>query len=74
MEVNQEILNLKSIVAEMNVLSRSDGSVIITQGMILSIYVMFLLIYVEFFKFKVIHRVLLMLMDQQKLYQWLIWT
>lgn len=51
MEVNQEILNLKSIVAEMNVLSRSDGSVIITQGMILSIYVMFLLIYVEFFKF-----------------------
>lgn len=37
MEANQERLNLKPIIAEMNVLSRSDGSVIITQGIVLSI-------------------------------------
>jgi len=40
MEADKEILNLKPITAEMNILSRSDGSVIITQGKSLSIHIM----------------------------------
>jgi ribonuclease PH len=48
MEADQEILNLKPITAEMNILSRSDGSVIITQGKLLSIPALLKLFYDNF--------------------------